>query len=356
MFPSKFTDYTIAGTDYQNGKGDIIQQLSDSCKKYHLKLGIYLSPWDRHEKTYGTDAYNDFFCNQLEELCTNYGEIFCFWFDGACGEGKNGKAQVYDWQRYFSVIRRLQPNAVIANCGEDVRWIGNEHGIARPAEWSVVPKRLQCYDKVMAQSQQEAGALNMLTKINNSDKNLGAIGTISPDEEICYWPSEMNIPITYFGWFYRPVFEILFTRSVKNLVKCYCNSVGNNSTLLINVPPNKEGKLPEKFIKRLMKARRKIENIFGNCVARQTYQQSERYTLALENEERISSAVIKEDIEQGQRIAEFSLLADGKKIYSGETVGYKKFCFFKPVKCKNIELIINRSRCEPMIKSVALYR
>ena len=356
LFPSKFTDYTIAGTDYQNGKGDIIQQLSDSCKKYHLKLGIYLSPWDRHEKTYGTDAYNDFFCNQLEELCTNYGEIFCFWFDGACGEGKNGKAQVYDWQRYFSVIRRLQPNAVIANCGEDVRWIGNEHGIARPAEWSVVPKRLQCYDKVMAQSQQEAGALNMLTKINNSDKNLGAIGTISPDEEICYWPSEMNIPITYFGWFYRPVFEILFTRSVKNLVKCYCNSVGNNSTLLINVPPNKEGKLPEKFIKRLMKARRKIENIFGNCVARQTYQQSERYTLALENEERISSAVIKEDIEQGQRIAEFSLLADGKKIYSGETVGYKKFCFFKPVKCKNIELIINRSRCEPMIKSVALYR
>ena len=119
LFPSAYTDYTIAKTEYQNGKGDIICQLSNSCKKYGLKLGIYLSPWDRHEPTYGTGAYNDFFCNQLTEICTRYGEIFCFWFDGACGEGKNGKTQVYDWQRYFRVIRSLQPNAVIANCGED---------------------------------------------------------------------------------------------------------------------------------------------------------------------------------------------------------------------------------------------
>lgn len=356
LFPSAYTDYTIAKTEYQNGKGDLIRQLSDSCKKYHLKLGIYLSPWDRHEKTYGTETYNDFFCNQLKELCTNYGEIFCFWFDGACGEGKNGKTQRYDWQRYFSLIRQLQPNAVIANCGEDIRWIGNEHGIARSAEWSVVPKRLQCYDKVMAQSQQEAGAFNMLTKISNSDKNLGDIITISPFEELCYWPSEMNIPITYFGWFYRPIFKILFTRSVNNLVKCYCNSVGNNSTLLVNVPPNKEGKLPKKFIKRMIRAKHKIERIFDNCLVCQTYKQGENYRISLKDEEIISSAVIKENIEQGQRIAEFSLLADGKTIYSGKTVGYKKFCFFKPVKCKNIELVINSSRCEPIIKSIALYR
>lgn len=91
LFPSKYTDYTIKNTRYRNGKGDLVKELSDSCKKYGLKFGIYLSPWDRHEKTYGTDEYNDFFCNQLTELCTNYGEIFCFWFDGACGEGKTAK-------------------------------------------------------------------------------------------------------------------------------------------------------------------------------------------------------------------------------------------------------------------------
>ncbi len=93
LFPSKYTDYTITATKYRNGKGDIVKQLADSCKKFDLKFGIYLSPWDRHESTYGTDAYNDFFCNQLTELCTNYGEIFCFWFDGACGEGKTGKSK-----------------------------------------------------------------------------------------------------------------------------------------------------------------------------------------------------------------------------------------------------------------------
>ena len=123
LFPSKYTDYTIAATKYRNGKGDLVKQLADSCKKYSLKFGIYLSPWDRHESTYGTDAYNDFFCNQLTELCTNYGKIFCFWFDGACGEGENGKKQNYDWSRFFEIIRRLQPDAVITNCGPDVRWI-----------------------------------------------------------------------------------------------------------------------------------------------------------------------------------------------------------------------------------------
>lgn len=355
LFPSAYTDYTVAQTEYQNGNGDIVRQLSESCKKYDMKLGIYLSPWDRHEKTYGTPAYNDFFCNQLTELCSNYGEIFCFWFDGACGEGKNGKTQVYDWQRYFDVIRKLQPNAVIANCGEDIRWIGNEHGIARKAEWSVVPKRLQCYDKVMAQSQQNEGAFNMLTKISNGDKNLGDISTISPEEELCYWPSEMNIPITYFGWFYRPIFEFLFTRSANNLVKCFCNSVGNNATFLVNVPPDKNGELPKKFINRMIKARNKVELIFADKIAEKEFSQNDSFVIEFDKEQMISKAVIAEDIEKGQRIASFILKADGKEIYKGETVGYKKYCFFKAVKCKSFELVVKNSRQEPFIKSIALY-
>ncbi|MFR8011058.1 MAG: alpha-L-fucosidase [Clostridia bacterium] len=356
LFPSAYTDYTIAKTEYQNGKGDIICQLSNSCKKYRLKLGIYLSPWDRHEPTYGTGAYNDFFCNQLTEICTRYGEIFCFWFDGACGEGKNGKTQVYDWQRYFRVIRSLQPNAVIANCGEDIRWVGNEHGIARKAEWSVVPKRLQCYDKVMEQSQQEAGAFRMLAKISNSDKNLGDISTISPEEELCYWPSEMNIPITYFGWFYRPFFEIFFTRSVRNLVKCYCNSVGNNSTILVNVPPDQNGRLPRKFIFRLIEARRRLEKLFANQICEKTFEPGENFTVEFDQEQSVSKVVIMENIAEGQRIARFTLLADGREIYRGETVGFKKFCFFKAVICKKIEIAVMDSWREPIVKSISVYR
>lgn len=263
---------------------------------------------------------------------------------------------MYDWQRYFDVIRELQPNAVIANCGEDIRWIGNEHGIARKAEWSVVPKRLQCYDKVMAQSQQEAGAFHMLTKISNGDKNLGDISTISPEEELCYWPSEMNIPITYFGWFYRPIFEFLFTRSANNLVKCFCNSVGNNATFLVNVPPDKNGELPKKFIDRMIKAKKKIEAIFADKIAEKEFFQNDSFVIEFDKEQMISKAVITEDIEKGQRIASFVLKADGKEIYKGETVGYKKYCFFKAVKCKRFELVVKNSRQEPFVKSIALYR
>ena len=110
LFNSKYTDYCIRNTPYKSGQGDIVKELSESCKKFGFKLGIYLSPWDRHEPTYGTEAYNDYFCNQLEELCTNYGDIFCFWFDGACGEGKNGKKQRYDWERYYATIHfKLRP-------------------------------------------------------------------------------------------------------------------------------------------------------------------------------------------------------------------------------------------------------
>ena len=102
LWQSAFTDYSVKNSPFRNGKGDVVKEVSDACKKYGIKFGVYLSPWDRHEKTYGTGKeYNDYFVNQLTELSENYGDIFCFWFDGACGEGKNGKKQVYDWERYF---------------------------------------------------------------------------------------------------------------------------------------------------------------------------------------------------------------------------------------------------------------
>ncbi len=355
LYPSKFTDYTIAATRYRKGKGDLVKQLQLSCEKYGLKFGIYLSPWDRHEKTYGSEAYNDFFCNQLIELCTNYGKIFCFWFDGACGEGENGKVQRYDWQRYFDIIRKLQPDACISNCGPDVRWIGNEHGIARKKEYSVVPARMQCYDKVMAQSQQKEGAFKMLAKIDHRDKCLGSRELLEKEDKLCWWPAEMNIPITYVGWFYRPLFRVLFTRSVKNLVKCYINSVGANATLLINVPPDKKGKLPDKFIKRLCDARRRIEHIFEKPLNCEVVGKGNVFCAETKGED-VSCVVLAEDIRYSQRVERFTIKADGKTVYEGNTVGYKKICILKKtVKCGRIEVTVDDCRKEPHLLSIKLY-
>ena len=142
LLPSRYTRHSVADSPFREGKGDVVREVADACRKGGIRFGIYLSPWARNSPLYGQGkAYDDYFVNQLTELLTGYGEICSVWFDGACGEGPNGKKQIYDWERYYEVIRRLQPDACIHVCGPDVRWCGNEAGDTRPSEWSVVPKR-----------------------------------------------------------------------------------------------------------------------------------------------------------------------------------------------------------------------
>lgn len=355
LFPSKYTDYCIKNTPFMNGQGDVVGSLAESCKKFGFKLGFYLSPWDRHEPTYGSEAYNDYFCNQLEELCTNYGEIFCVWFDGACGEGPNGKKQRYDWDRYFAVIHKYQPNCVITNCAYDVRWIGNERGWAREAEWAVVPKRLQCFDNVMRVSQQTEGTFTM-HRIDTTDRDLGQRKTIVEGEEMVFWPSEMDISATYAGWFYRKWFEVFLARSVNNLVNCYMRSVGNNATLLVNVAPNPNGELPAKFIKRMTKAKEKIQNIFKEEVKCELKQLSTNEYEVTFQKGKVSKLVLSEDLSKSQRVEEFELYANGKKIFKSKTIGFKKFCIFKKVETDKIIIKITDSRCEPYIGGCRVYR
>lgn len=356
LFQSKYTDYTIAATQYRSGKGDLVKQLADSCKKYGLKFGIYLSPWDRHEETYGTEAYNDFFCNQLTELCTNYGDIFCFWFDGARGEGENGKKQNYDWNRYFEIIRRLQPDAVIANCGPDVRWIGNEAGKPRKSEFSVVPIDLQNKFRIAEMSQQKEGATVMLKAPSFTGDSLGEREQLA-GKELCWYPAEMDIPVTYIGWYWRPRFEIFFTRSVRNLEKCYYNSVGANATLLLNVPPNDKGELPRKFIKRLVKTRKRIENRFQNQAEIISTIQSGNEFLIKIKPQAVKTVILSEDITKSQRIEEFSVLANGHTVYKGTAVGFKKICILKkPVQnCRELTVRIDKCRLQPHIRSIDVY-
>ncbi|MEG1551022.1 MAG: alpha-L-fucosidase, partial [Oscillospiraceae bacterium] len=140
MWQTKTTDYSVKNSPYKNGKGDVVREVANSCKKYGMKFGVYLSPWDRNHKDYATPQYNDVYVEQLTELLTQYGDISYVWLDGACGSYMDGKEkQVYDFERYFALIRKLQPNALISNCGPDIRWVGNEGGFARESEWNVVP-------------------------------------------------------------------------------------------------------------------------------------------------------------------------------------------------------------------------
>ena len=175
LWPSKYTEHSVKNSPY---KGDVVREAAEACKRGGIKFGFYLSPWDRNSKYYGTPEYNDYFCNQLTELLTGYGDIFCVWFDNACGEGENGKKQEYDFPRYFELIRKYQPNAVIFNdFGPDTRWCGNEAGEARHAEWAVVPSELCFYSEVQtgAGPMAEDGSLSYMY---NTNREIGTMPNI----------------------------------------------------------------------------------------------------------------------------------------------------------------------------------
>lgn len=176
LWPSAYTDYDLTASPWKDGKGDVVKEVSEACRKYGLLFGVYLSPWDMHEQTYGTPEYNDFFVNQLTELLTQYGPIAEVWFDGACGEGPNGKKQEYDFDRWYKLIRELQPQAIISIMGPDVRWVGNERGIARKTEWSVVPN--DKLDPAMIAENSQKELIMPPTKVT-MDKDLGSREVIS---------------------------------------------------------------------------------------------------------------------------------------------------------------------------------
>lgn len=356
LFASKYTDYNITETSYKNGKGDLVKDLALSCKKYGMKLGIYLSPWDRHESTYGTAEYNEYFCNQLTELCTSYGELFCFWFDGACGEGPNGKKQEYDWERYYDIINTLQPRAIIANCGPDVRWIGNEQGKGRKSEFSVVSTKLRDRLFIASMSQQQEGTKVMSKMPVETDESLGDREKLV-GEELCWYPAEMDISITEKGWFWRKSFELFSIRSVANLMRCYYGSVGNNATLLLNVAPNNKGELPERYIKRLMQFKAKLDKQFADEIKDVKIERNGNDFILSFPKSKVKTVVICEDIKYSQRIENFTLSARGKTIYKGTTIGFKKICNIKRnVETDQICLTIDRCRGDAYMHRIKLYK
>ncbi|MBQ1257420.1 MAG: alpha-L-fucosidase [Clostridia bacterium] len=329
LWPSKYTEHSVKNSPF---KGDVVKMASDACRKHGLKFGIYLSPWDRNSEYYGTDAYNDYYVNQLTELLTEYGEIFYIFFDGACGEGPNGKVQKYDFPRYIETIRKYQPNAVIFNDGgPDIRWVGNEAGKARHSEWAVVPREL-CH---FAEVQTGKGPLaddGDVDFLYNTDEEIGTLSNILYSKGLTFCPSEIDTSIRK-GWFWHKNEE---PKSLEQLFEIYLKSVGANASLHLNIPPTTDGLLDERDVKRLHEFGELIRKEFSKPVSAKMERISgsetqPEYKLTFEDRRAIKYVILEEDIEKGQRIESFSIYQEGKRgnpfpVYQGTTVGNRKIC------------------------------
>lgn len=328
LWPSKYSTHTVAQSPWKGGKGDVLKELSDACHKTGLKFGVYLSPWDRNHPAYGTPEYNKVFVNMLHEVLTNYGPVFEVWFDGANGEGPNGKKQVYDWPLFNGTVKKLQPNAVIfSDAGPGVRWVGNEDGIAGETNWSTINRD----DFSPGQSD---------TKILNEGL---------PDGKD-WLPAECDVSIRP-GWFYRSS-EDAKVKTPEQLEEIYYKSVGRNGLLLLNVPPGPDGLIHKEDIAALQGLRDRLSKRFrfDRTLDRgRTLQQRNQYVAQVcevhfSRPEVVDTIVLGEDIAKGQHVGQFKVSSDAKTIFAeGTTIGYKRILRFPPVRTKYLKLEITVS-------------
>jgi alpha-L-fucosidase len=352
LWPSQYTEHSVKNSPY---KGDIVKEISDACKKNGIKFGVYLSPWDRNAPCYGdSPKYNEYFINQLTELLTNYGEVSEVWFDGACGEGPNGKVQEYDWQAITETIHRLQPEAVTAICGDDIRWVGNESGKGRESEWNVTPLAPKVYANAM-QLRKELG-------IDEVTRDLGSRELISKAKELFWYASETDVSIRP-GWFYHES-QNNHVRSLKNLVDIYFSSVGSNSSLLLNIPPTLEGKVHPTDSIRLKEFGDYIRAAFAEDYAiggdkNLRVEQGGSVTLDVKKGAKVNTIMVQEDIAKGQRVESFKaeLLIGGQwiEIGRGTTIGYKRLLRFPATEAEKVRVTIESTRRTAEISRIGLY-
>ncbi len=386
LWPSNYTLHSVKSSPYRNGTGDIVKEVSEACHREGLKFGIYLSPWDRNHPSYGYgDEYNNYFIQQLEELLTGYGEIFSVWLDGACGEGSNGKKQVYDWQRIYDTVRRLQPKACITVCGPDIRWCGNEAGITRASEWSVVPEYLCRTELIQEKSQKEDNEEFRRREMKSTDQDLGSREKLAEADSLIWYPAEVNTS-TRPGWFYHPE-EDDQVKTVEELLQIYYGSVGGNSTFLLNIPPTGEGLLHEKDIEVLRLLGQQLEHMFSRNIASQatitadheeedhpvsmvktedeTYykapdgQRNVAITVRFGQQECVRALILKEHIRLSQRIERFEIWAGNgsqlELLQEGTVIGYKRIVQVPSVECDRLIIKITDSRVCPTVSFLGVY-
>ena len=393
LWHTKTTDFSVEHTAFPT---DIARAVSDACRKYHVGFGIYLSPWDMHQREMGVwpnEAYNDLYMRQLEELLTWYGPVEEVWLDGACGDFPIWqKVPCYQTETWYEMIHRLQPDAVyrmydphffadvdawqqmtdgkadLPWSGKAVRWVGNENGRSRDDEWSIQP----VFDRVIGQ--------------NAVWPDLGAEKYYEHAAGAVWYPVEVNTTILN-DWFWNPETSVL--KSLQELIEAYDQSVGNNGVLLLNLSPDRTGQVPEDQVTRLMELRRYIdaafrENLAGDghaaasdgtdagaildsdpetCWEGKKDWDADQDTVTLEirlPEVRcFDQVMLMEAVDHGQRIAQwsFSVWKDGgfHEILRKGAAGRKSIRRFPAVRTDRVRLTIHRSWDTPILSGFGLY-
>lgn len=380
LWPSEYTEHSVRNSPWKDGKGDVVRELSEACKKYGLKFGVYLSPWDRHHADYGEASYVEYYRNQLTELLTNYGEIFEVWFDGANGgdgyyggareERRIDRSTYYQWDKIIETVRRLQPDAVMfSDAGPDLRWVGNEKGYANDSCWAT-------YTPLPRDGETRAVA-------GTTQYWLGETGMKNGD----YWiPAETDVSIRP-GWFYHAS-EDDQVKSLGHLLDIYYHSVGNGTSLLLNIPPDRTGQIHETDSIRLMEFKQYLEKAFdedllagaqvvadhvrGNEFEAEnvtdhdpsTYWATEdavhSATIEFELNGPISfnCLVLQEYIALGQRVFAFVVKGmendEWHEVARGSTIGYKKIIRFDPCTAERLSITFDALDC-PVISDIRMY-
>lgn len=378
LWPSEFTQHSIKNSPYKNGQGDIVKEVSDACKKYDLKFGVYLSPWDRNHKDYGNPDYIKYYRNQINELFTNYGEIFEMWFDGANGgtgyygganETRNiDRETYYDWPTTLDQIRQLQSDVLFfSDAGPDIRWVGNESGYVSETNWNTITP-----DTLYAGK----SGINKLL-------NTGSIDGTN------WIPAEVDVSIRP-GWFYHEKEDPL-VRTPENLFDIYLTSVGRGSVLLLNIPPDRKGLIHENDVESLKGFKKLLDEAFSNNLTKNAkinannYRgQSKKYSpmnlidndkntywatddevlngdieISLKKPQLVSYILLQEYIQLGQRVKSFSIeIWNGKewdKVSEGTTIGYKRILKINPVTTSKIRVNITDSKASPVLSNIEVY-
>lgn len=378
LWPSKYTAHSVKASPWKDGKGDVVKEISTACKKLGLKFGIYLSPWDRNRADYGQPSYLEYYRNQLKELFTNYGSVFEMWFDGANGgNGYYGGANetrtingatYYDWPTTLKLVRSIQPQVLFfSDAGPDIRWVGNERGLAGETNWNTITN-----DTLYAGK----GHIEHLLNTGSADGNK-------------WIPAEVDVSIRP-GWFYHQKEDSL-VKTPEQLFNLYLTSVGRGSNLLLNVPPDRNGVFHDNDVKALQgfrklmdkafavnlaaKARIQISSFRGNDAAyngaklidgnKETYWATDdavntgTVTISLPKKQTVQYILLQEYIKLGQRVKNFTVEVqqgdDWKEVAAATTIGYKRILKIAPVETDKVRITIKDAKACPVISAIALY-
>ena len=361
LWPSATTEYSVKNSKWRDGKGDVLKELSAAAREYGLKFGIYISPWDRNHPLYGTPRYNKIYKQQWHELLTNYGPVFESWLDGA---NDNKKRMVYDFGGFFSTIKNHQPDTIIfSDAGPDIRWVGNESGIAGETNWS---------------TRDNEGSFPGFADEKALNKG---------DEDGTSWiPAECDVSIRP-GWFYHAE-EDKKLKSVDQLMDIWLGSVGRNCNLLLNIGVDRRGLVNENDIARLMEFKAAREKAFGVNLAKgkitasnirgskfnaasvlddsfDTYWTTAdgvtnaSLTLDLGGETTLDTVMLQENIALGQRVKQFAVQtwngAEFQTVAQATTIGYKRILRFPRTMTTRVRVVIEDSKASPVISTLKLY-